>query len=303
MKTLEKNKKEIESHQQELSKSCSSNIASAEEGDRKQQKSTSSTLDEPKSFFKRKILEDLANKNKLESSKKEISESSSSYISSAEEGECRQQERLMQPPTTSAIQNKPKSFFQMKILEDLANKKRSDSIKQEISESSSNVTEDEGEQKHSTDEEELAEVNSIVKKPEEEVEEEAVIDITELIPSLSTFDPSLMDFLPPKLKSKAKERINLLKEKEKKVEKPGSMASFLKTSLEKEVEEDENCVNCEICHKKVSPFTLPEHLDWHYAVTISKQSNGGTEMNKTSKKPTGKRKRDSLSNSESEKKI
>ena len=54
----------------------------------------------------------------------------------------------------------------------------------------------------------------------------------------------------------------------------------------------EDCVECEVCHKKVSGFTLPEHLDWHYAVSVSKQSGSHAELNPGKTKQADKRKRE-----------
>ena len=74
------------------------------------------------------------------------------------------------------------------------------------------------------------------------------------------------------------------------------MVSFLKSSEEKETAAGaEDFVECEVCQKQVSAFTLPEHLDWHYAVSVSKQSNPPAEMSKTRAKQTDKRKRDKTS--------
>ena len=90
-----------------------------------------------------------------------------------------------------------------------------------------------------------------------------------------------------------RERISLLQEQEKTTTKVGTMVSFLKSSEEKDtVEDGEDCVECEVCHKKVSGFTLPEHLDWHYAVSVSKQSSNTTEISTTRAKQTDKRKRE-----------
>ena len=194
---------------------------------------------------------------------------------------------------------KPKSFFQMKILEDMEKKKiLQESDRTEISECSSSTTvpvEESCKQSKDLNDGETREEGSTVRNSVEQAEEDSEIDVAELIPSLASFDPSLMDFLPPRLQAKARERIEMLKEKEKKPPKAGSVASFLAASREVEVEDEggEDSVECEVCHRKVSAFSLPEHLDWHYAVSLSRQSSGGTETKQTVSKPnTGKRKRD-----------
>ena len=107
-----------------------------------------------------------------------------------------------------------------------------------------------------------------------------------------TIDLNQKDYFVDLLRQKARERVNLLKEKEKKSSKVGTMASFFASSAERGAEDVEDCVECEVCHKNVSAFTLPEHLDWHYAVSLSKQSNAGTDTKKVVRQPTGKRKRD-----------
>ena len=263
---------------------------------------TSST--KPKSFFKMKLLEDLENMKKKSAStkvakiedvcnpQKNSSDKDSVVKNPPESLASTSSSSVTQkhyPPPTETSSTKPKSFFKMKLLEDLENmKKKSASTKVAAIEDVCNP------QKHSSDE------DSVVKKPPEKLkdEEDTVIDVAELIPSLSTFDPSLMDFLPLRLQIKAKERISLLKEKEKTTAKPGTMVSFLKSSGEEEpVDKVEDCVECEVCHKNVSAFTLPEHLDWHYAVSLSKQSNSQAGVNKLKfkSKPREKRKREELS--------
>ena len=141
---------------------------------------------------------------------------------------------------------------------------------------------------------------------------EQEVDVSELIPSLSTFDPSVIDLLPPGLKIKAKERVKKLKEQQSKSTQ--SMSSFFSLNIPSsskipEVEE-EDLVECEQCKKKISAFTLPEHLDWHFAVSLAKETSNIVQSN-TSKNvsqhpstkflQTGKRKRESMtgvSNSE-----
>jgi len=41
--------------------------------------------------------------------------------------------------------------------------------------------------------------------------------------------------------------------------------------VEQEVEQEEK-VECEQCGRLVSPFTLPEHLDWHFALGLARGS-------------------------------
>ena len=88
------------------------------------------------------------------------------------------------------------------------------------------------------------------------------VDIEELIPSLASFDPSILDLLPLNMKSKAEERVKKLKA-DKIKESTKSVSNFfaVNSSSEENVSEDD-LVECEECRRKVSAFTLPEHLDW-----------------------------------------
>ena len=91
---------------------------------------------------------------------------------------------------------------------------------------------------------------------------ETGVNIEELIPSLASFDPSILDLLPLNMKSKAEERVKQLKA-EKSKESTKSVSNFfaVNSSEEENVSEDD-LVQCEECRRKVSAFTLPEHLDW-----------------------------------------
>ena len=129
-------------------------------------------------------------------------------------------------------------------------------------------------------------------------------DIAELIPSLDAYDPSLLEILPQRLREKAQERVNILREKQDSNPAVTNnvitnfLASGSQLRPEKEEENvEDNLVECEKCKQKVSAFTLPEHLDWHFAVNLSKQPNPNTLLQNTksqSKLPT-KRKRDPAS--------
>ena len=91
---------------------------------------------------------------------------------------------------------------------------------------------------------------------------ETGVNIEELIPSLASFDPSILDLLPLNMKSKAEERVKQLKA-EKSKESTKSVSNFfaVNSASEENVSEDD-LVECEECRRKVSAFTLPEHLDW-----------------------------------------
>jgi len=114
------------------------------------------------------------------------------------------------------------------------------------------------------------------------------VDIAELIPSLQSFSPSLLSILPAGLQAAAKKRVKELKEKE-----TGLGKFFQKSRAEMAKEE---LVSCSVCNRQVSPFTLPEHLDWHYAQSLAKESSslGGIKRKSvdglTSAAPQNKRK-------------
>jgi len=126
------------------------------------------------------------------------------------------------------------------------------------------------------------------------------VNIEELIPSLSSFDPSILDLLPLNMKSKAEERVKQLKA-EKSKESTKSVSNFfaVNSSEEENVSEDD-LVECEECRRKVSAFTLPEHLDWHFAQKLAKQSANIPQKLQMS---TGKRKRESSVENNCDRKI
>jgi len=138
-----------------------------------------------------------------------------------------------------------------------------------------------------------------------QVESFSDVDLEELIPSLDTFDHSLLDMLPKELLSRAKERLKMLKDQKKPIS-SSSITSFLSSSPSSSStdlltvnDKSEEMVNCDQCGKKVSPFTLPEHLDWHFAISLSKQTqplstNNVMKTNKVQTQTSGKRKRVSV---------
>ena len=150
------------------------------------------------------------------------------------------------------------------------------------------------------------------RKVESQAESFGYFDIADLIPSLDAYDPSLLDILPQRLREKARERVKFLKEKQESKLKVANnaLSNFVVASgsrLQEEENEQDNLVECEKCKQKVSAFTLPEHLDWHFAVNLSKQPNPNAlqQNSKSQSKLTGKRKRDpasKLSNKDSSKK-
>merc|ERR1719342_335290 len=119
-------------------------------------------------------------------------------------------------------------------------------------------------------------------------------DLKNLIPSIEEFDSSLLELLPKTIQLRAKQRLKQLNDEQNAIKCPKSIRDLLiqKGSSDENLEpiicNEEDLVECEQCKKKISPFTLPEHLDWHLAVTLSKQNKTNT-----SQTDSGKRKRDS----------
>ena len=132
-------------------------------------------------------------------------------------------------------------------------------------------------------------------------------DLRLLIPSLESFDSSLLDILPAEIRERARQRVQFLQDQKLKNKSPsvsslltvpGASDTVSSNNDEKAESSQDDLIECEQCKKKISAFTLPEHLDWHFAVSLSKQSNNSniTQNSKTTIQPQGKRKRDSSSN-------
>ena len=90
-----------------------------------------------------------------------------------------------------------------------------------------------------------------------EVSEET---IRELIPSLEAYDESLLECLPATLRRKAIERVDRLKE-----ENEGK--SQIEAERSKSIDNEE----CSKCGQMISPFEMPEHLDYHLAKDLQKE--------------------------------
>ena len=123
-------------------------------------------------------------------------------------------------------------------------------------------------------------------------DESGLVSVEELIPSLEHYDPSLLDLLPQKLRLKAKERVRQLEESSSKgnisrylVKQPSKAAVFSSTACDNssdglnskpvtvgeetsKTSENVEKVKCDQCEKLVSPFEMPEHLDFHFAASL-----------------------------------
>ncbi|TRY62599.1 hypothetical protein TCAL_10989 [Tigriopus californicus] len=79
---------------------------------------------------------------------------------------------------------------------------------------------------------------------------------TELVPDLDQYDPSILTLLPPRLRAAIEKRVQSLKVEDLSREKEKAMEA------------------CSKCDKLISPFDMPEHLDYHVALDLQ------TEMRK-----------------------
>ena len=129
-------------------------------------------------------------------------------------------------------------------------------------------------------------------------EETEEVSVEELIPSLEHYDPSLLDLLPPRLRMKARERVRQLAGSVPK----GNISKYLVKQSLKAPSVQNGCAasstvcdnqsdsqnskpvkfegeslatnervemaKCDQCGKLVSPFELPEHLDFHFAASL-----------------------------------
>ncbi len=135
------------------------------------------------------------------------------------------------------------------------------------------------------------------KEDQEEDGQEQEVSVEELVPDLDSFDPSILELLPAKLRARAAKRVEELRsnraakrveelrsnraagegtsrdnlvqvEKEDEKENAGETVSKQLPSIEEGAQE---LVTCEKCGKSVSPFELPEHLDFHMARELQRE--------------------------------
>ncbi len=108
---------------------------------------------------------------------------------------------------------------------------------------------------------------------EEEEEKEEDVDVEELVPSLEAFDEAILQLLPVRVKRKALERLEMLRRGAAEAEPTSAKASKGQSGCVGQEEEPSpgpssaarEEVECDKCGKLVSPFDLPEHLDFHVA--------------------------------------
>ncbi len=121
---------------------------------------------------------------------------------------------------------------------------------------------------------EAQDVNSEENKAESKDQES--VQAKELVPSLENYDPNLLELLPKKLRNAVLKRVEFLKQsaidlKENDVEETIEDKNEATTSEAVGFEVAEELQKCEKCGKSVSPFDLPEHLDFHLAQDLQRQ--------------------------------
>ena len=100
-------------------------------------------------------------------------------------------------------------------------------------------------------------------------QEDVSITAEELVPRLDEFDASILELLPTKLRKQVEARLQLLKSSATPVavekRKPNTelqREELLELSGMPDI--SEQCT-CEKCGEKISPFEIPEHMDFHVA--------------------------------------
>jgi hypothetical protein len=92
------------------------------------------------------------------------------------------------------------------------------------------------------------------------------ITAEELVPGLDDFDPSILELLPAKLRKEVEARVQLLKTSTTAEKRKTNAAVQQEELLELRGNPDtSNECRCEKCGETVSPFEMPEHMDFHLA--------------------------------------
>lgn len=105
-------------------------------------------------------------------------------------------------------------------------------------------------------------------------EEEDDVKAEDLVPNLKDYDPSILEYLPLKLRKKVESRVKELKESTKTPQGKSSPFALASGQVKKPPEQESPPPEkqpCEKCHKLISPFDLPEHLDFHVAQELQSQ--------------------------------
>jgi len=135
------------------------------------------------------------------------------------------------------------------------------------------------------------------------------IDIAELIPDLENYDPNILDILPANVRKLAASHVQRLKlaakssisQEEKKEDScyfkksatqdkaSTSMHKFLTDNSSNSVDDNnkEEKEKCPKCSNLISPFDLPEHLDYHFAKELMQNESKSGSFSKSSSSVSG----------------
>jgi len=222
--------------------------------------------------------------------------------------------------TSSGSEPQPKqqSFFRRKMQE-MAEEERRKRCEEQEQERRKRSEEEEQERisRISEQEQSISEPSQQITTGPELVKDRAgEIDMAELIPSLADFDQEILGLLPLNVRSRAKDRIEYLKKEKEQQEtsekaesksKPSGSGKTIDKYLTESQRTDKTDLElCHKCHKMISSFELPEHLDYHFAKELreeqilsdrnaqisNRSATKGKEATKSVKKG-GKRKRQS----------
>ena len=90
------------------------------------------------------------------------------------------------------------------------------------------------------------------------------VKASDLVPTLEEFDASILELLPLKIRVKVEERVKMLRAESGEGESTAAAGSSRGNS-------DQDGDPCEKCGKVISPFDLPEHLDYHVAKELQSE--------------------------------
>merc|ERR1712183_383980 len=98
------------------------------------------------------------------------------------------------------------------------------------------------------------------------------------------FDASILEFLPPRIRAKVEERVKMLR-----VESSSEEEIYVVAGCSRENSDQVVGDPCEKCGKVISPFDLPEHLDYHVAKELQSEMSSGVAVRSVAMQPKRKR--------------
>ena len=118
--------------------------------------------------------------------------------------------------------------------------------------------------------------NDNLEEAKAKAEDDTARQAEELVPNLENYDPSLLEMLPKKLRNAIEKRVEFLQKyiKDPVVEHGEKVAVELEQSLtnkNKNLDFENETEECPKCGKQISPFEMPEHLDFHLAKELQNE--------------------------------